>query len=166
MGKGILRTYPQPPSAWTEIQLIGSDGQRRWSSNDKIFRVTDVLRSSISFAQRLTPINSVTSHTLGSCNANSNFVLGYVRMASISLQPGQLSPFPAIGDWYYVSGTYLGLSAGDGDNAAAYTFLASGGVVTLEEQLAVYLIKNDVGQTFPFPAFTLDYELWIGQFPA
>jgi hypothetical protein len=167
MAKGRLRTYPLPPGAWTEIQLIGSDGQQRWSSADKIWRTTDVLKGSISFSVRSTPINTVTTHTLGSCNAASNWVLGYMRMSAITLQPGQLSPFPAVGDWYYVSGTYLGLSTSNsgGDNAAAYTFTASGGVVRLEEQLVAYEIGNDVGQTFPFPPFTIEYELWIGHFP-
>lgn len=166
MGKGILRTWPPPPSAWTQIQLIGSDGQQRWSSADKIFRVTNVLKGTISYPLRPTPINSVSAATLGACDPSSTFVLGYVRLLSISLQPGQLSPFPGIGDWYYVSGTYLGLCSVGGDDTSAYTFTASGGVVYLEEQLAIYEIKNSVGQTYPFPPFTLEYELWIGQFPA
>ena len=166
MAKGALRTWPQPPSNWTEIQLVGSDGNVRWSTSDKIFRVTDVLIGSKSYVQRTTPISTVTTDTIGSCNAASNFVLGYVKLASITLQPGQLSPFPALDDWYYVSGTYLGLCSSGGDDASAYTFMASGGVVSIEEQLAIYTIKNSVGQTFPYPAFTLDYELWIGHFPA
>ena len=165
MGKGVLRTYPAPPSAWTEIQLIGSDGVQRWSSADKIWRTTDVLRSSISFSQRSTPVIGSTTHTLGSCHADANWVLGYVKLASITLQPAQLSPFPAVDDWYYVSGTLFGLP-GYGDAACAYTFTASGGVVSLTEDLAIYEIKNSVGQTFPYPAFTFDYELWIGNFPA
>jgi len=163
MGKGVLRTWPQPPDAWTEIQMIGSDGVQRWSTADSIFHVTDVLQGSQSFPQRMTPVTGNSTATLGSCNAAATYVLGYMKLASVGLQAGQLSPFPAVGDWYYVSGTYLGFT-GIGDDCCAYTFMASGGVVSLEEQLAVYEVKNSVGQTFNFPAFTLDYELWIGYF--
>lgn len=164
MAKGVLRTWPQP-GPWTEIQLIGSDGQQRWSSNDKIWRTTDVLKDTISFSIRPTPVYGVTSHTLGACHASANWVLGYVKLTALTLQPGQLSPFPALNDWYYVSGTYLGLT-GVGDDCCAYTFKAAGGSVVLEEQLAIYEIKNSVGQTFPYPPFTLEYELWIGHFPS
>jgi hypothetical protein len=92
-------------------------------------------------------------------------VHGYFRATSITLSAGQLSPFPALNDWYYVSGSYLGFAGGgNSDSVCVYTFLASGGSVTLEEQLAIYIIQNEFGQTFSFPAFTLEYELWCCTF--
>lgn len=161
---GVFRFVPSPGSGPAYFELVGSDGNQRWSSKDKIFRVTDVLQGSIAFSQRSTPLDLVDTTTIGACNADADTVLGYMKLASITLQPAQLSPFPAVGDWYYVSGTYLGHAGYGSDSVCAYTFLASGGVVSIEEQLAIYEIQNDVGQTFPYPAFTLDYELWVGTF--
>lgn len=163
MGKGVLRTWPQTGS-WTEIQLIGANGQQRWSSNDKIWRAPSILQGTKSYSQRTTPVYGTTTTAIGSCNANATWVLGYVKLSAITLQPGQLSPFPAVGDWYHTSGTILGF-AGVGDAICTYTFTASGGTVYLTEDLAIYEIKNEFGQTFPYPAFTLAYDIEIGQFP-
>jgi len=161
---GVFRFVPSPVSGPAYFELVGSDGVRRWSTLDKIFRVTDVLQGTKSFTSRSTPINSVTTSTIGSCNTNANFVLGYMKVTT-SLQAGQLSPFPTDGDWFYVSGSYTAFAGGGADlSLCSYTFTASGGTVSLEEELAIYIVKNDVGQTFNFPAFTLTYELWVGTF--
>ena len=147
------------------FEFVGSNGVQRFSSNDKLLRCTDVIQGSISFSARTTPIGVVNSYSLGSCNASATFVHGYMRATAIGLQAGQLSPFPALNDWYYISGTYLGFAGGgNSDSVCCYTFLASSGAVTLEEQLAIYIIQNEVGQTFSFPSFTLQYELWACAF--
>ncbi len=160
-----FRLETAPVSGDPYFELLAADGSQRWSSRDKLFRVTDTLVGSVSYANRTTPLNGTTSQTLGSCSADATHVHGYVKLASVSLGAGQLSPFPAVGDWYYCSGTLVGFpSAGASDSLCAYTFLASGGSVTIEEQVTVYIIQNEFGQTFSFPAFTLDYELWIGTF--
>lgn len=147
------------------FELVGADGVQRWSSNDKLLRFPNSLRGTISFGYRTTPIESTTVHTLGYCSALATMVHGYMRCTSIDLGVGQLSPFPAIGDWYYVSGTYLGFAGGgNSDSVCCYTFDVLGGEVRLTEQLAIYEIKNDAGQSFGFPAFTLEYDLELGTF--
>lgn len=149
------------------IQLIGSDGVARFDSRDKLLRCTNVIKGTQTFAARNTPINATNVYTLGSCAAEATFALGYMRTTSVSFGTAALNPFPDTGEWWFMSGTFVGWPspfASGGHDAVAYTLLCSGGSVTLEEQLAIYEIKNEFGQTFQFGGYTLEYEVWACTF--
>lgn len=166
---GVFRLERTPVSGAPYFELIGSDGNRRWSSNDKLFRTTDVLIGSVTKANRATPIDTVTTTTIGSCDPTATFVHGYMKFSNVGTAEDQFSPFTDVGDWYDAGGSYVGFpSVGVAgvrlDDCIVLTFLASGGTVTLEEQLVCYEIRNEFGQVFPFPGYTLDYELWITTF--
>lgn len=161
-GRFRLELGASPPY----FELVGSDGASKFDSRDKLFRCTDVLQGSRTFASRATPRNEVNVYSVGSCNANATHVLGYMRTTSTSFGTVSLNPFPDTGEWFAMQGTFVGWCSanGSGSDAAAYTFLASAGAVTLEEQLAIYVIRNEFGQTFQFGGFTLEWELWVGTF--
>lgn len=137
-------------------------------SRDKLFRVTDVVAGATSFGQRVPPLNSFTTRTLGSCNGAADFVLGF---AKITYPGGRGADGLPEGDWFNVSGTYLhvfgsGLSNNDHlcHAAALYTFRASGGIVVVDEHIAMTAYQNEFGQTLNVVAIDLYYELWVGTF--
>ena len=161
-GRFRLDTSASPPY----FELVGADGVSRFDSRDKLFRCTNVLQGAMTFATRATPRNEVNSYSVGTCAAAATHVLGYMRTTSVSFGTVSLNPFPDTGEWFAMQGTFVGWcsASGSGSDAVAYTFLASDGVVTLEEQLAIYEIRNEFGQTFQFGGFTLEWELWVGTF--
>lgn len=163
---GRFRLETAPASGPPYFELVGADGVSRFDTRDKLFRATDAVRGSLTLSSRVTPIDATNVYTLGSCAAAADFVLGYMRRVSGSFS-GSFDPFPD--DWFYMSGTYVGFPnpgfAGyGGSDAVGYTLLAGGGLITLEERLVIYEIRNEVGQFFDYGGYQLEYEVWAGTF--
>jgi len=141
------------------IAFYKPDGNLLFSSRDKLFRVTDVLRGSYAWPSRLTPLTATQTVTLGSCHESADAVQGWIKINYGGVDVvQQYVPEDA---WMYVSGSYVTTWAG---RMAVYTFKAADGVVFVEEQLGIQQVTNEVGQTFPYVAGTMQYELWCGTF--
>lgn len=166
-GKFRLETAPSFGSPYFEFTR--SDGSTVFDTRDKLFRVTEVFKGSLVIPFRNTPVNSVTNYFIGNCALPSDFVLGYMRTTEILFGGIELNPFPDNNEWFFMCGTFVGFPNPGfanigGTDCMCYTFIANNGQVVLEEQVAVYEIKNTVGQTLQLAGFTLEYELWVGTF--
>lgn len=159
----------------SRFELIGSDGNTRWTTDEKLFRVTNALTGSVTFPIRTVSsagvVSSDTDTYLGPCEGGSTFVNGYFKATSHGGTNLNAQPFTDVGDWIYANGTYVGFpieSAATGarlDDVIALTFFASGGGVYLNERLLLYYYSTgEFAQGYSLPAYTIQYELWVGTF--
>lgn len=167
-----------PPSATTggvfrynssigALEMLNGAGQTVFDSRDKLFRVTDVLIGDVASNVFNTPISRDWTYSLGSCNSNSDTVLGFARM---DYSGGTaIDGVPATG-WFVVGGTYqhvfgTGVGSSEGPTALAYySFEATSGSVTMKEAIEMGEYKTDLGQTLQYISPKIYYELWVGTF--
>lgn len=148
------------------IAMLGADG-RSVSTRDKLFRVTDTIIGSHAFSTRSTPFATTTTVDIGNCHADATMVFGFAKITAPASE--YYHGVPADGRWFNVGGSYVHLAhsiLGPPKYRAmsVYTFYATGGDVFLEEQIAVEEYRNELNQVFPYPGFTINYELWVGAF--
>ena len=163
----VFRHVPAAGATPGYFQFVNASGVVVVDSRDKLFRVTDVLIGNYTFGFLTPPVDSRRTQTLGSCNALADFVMGYARAG---YSQTYLDGVPETG-WFNVSGSYVHAfgsgannSGGNTNGVVAYSFEAAGGVVTLEERIAMAGYNTDVGQSLQYTPPTLYYELWIGTF--
>lgn len=142
------------------IQVTDTGGQVVLNTTEKLFYGSDRISGSISVPTRTTPFNFTQSYSIGSCNPSSTFVRGSMKVTGyLGSDFGGGVP---INQWFNVAGTYV--HSQSIYVYQAYTFLVSGGAVTLEERGAARLHNNQFGQVFSIFGFTLSYDLFVGGF--
>lgn len=154
------------------LVLRGTDGNIRFDSDEKLFQATERVTGSIALgpwtasatwpATRVN-VNQEINHTLKSIHASCDTVVGAFSVTSS--YSGGVSNL----GWFNASGTYLHYANGSNGTEygmALFTFVASGGVLALNER--IYL-------TADFPtgsgtirhtllALTIQYNLYVGSF--
>lgn len=165
---------------------VTDGGTTVFDTDDRLFTVTDTITNSFTLPGRTateiaspfsqSPVVVNTNHTLHSINSSANTVRGSFKVTA-TVTGGGSSRLTGVG-WFNASGTYVhmlharrpALSPGSTDNAglpsiSAYTFIASGGSLILNEQCIMRADPTGGGissTSLSLPGATLEYHLFCG----
>jgi len=152
--------------------LRGTDGGIRFDSDEKLFQATERATGSIALgpwsATATWPatranIDQEINHTLKAINASCDTVVGAFSVTS-SYSGGVSN----VG-WFNASGTYLHYTnalGGGGYGMALFSFVASGGLLVLNERtyLTAIFPSSTGTNTHTLLALVLQYNLYVGSF--
>lgn len=143
-----------------KIEVTDSDGHLIVDTSKSLFHVTDVLTGSVALsAWTNPPHNGGADHSIGSCHSGSTFVRGAVRATYTGTAIGM---FPTSG-WFVLGSTFVQIACANA--LRFYSFVASGGNVTLLDRVYIHSITNEFGQVLSsLGSVTLQYHLLVGRF--
>lgn len=144
------------------ITVTDTDGHTVLNTTEKLFYVTNSIVNTVTFPSRALSSDTavMVNYTLGTCLASSTIVRGAAAVQASGSVGGGSAP---VNTWINVSGTYVHSCANN--VFQAYTVIASGGTVYVQEQ--VYAGASSFfpgGQYLNVVGSTMTFRLLIGQF--
>lgn len=155
-----------------KIQVTNESDEVTFDTDDRLFFAADYIVGSLNIPERSTAHRRTYSHTLESCSAEADKIVGVINLdvSGVNIDAG----VPGFG-WFNAGGTYLHFLDGSNSSQAyphgevgrmsTYTFYCEGGNLKCFETTFLNNVNPFNGNIlFTQRAFTLHYRIWCGTF--